>query len=250
MSETSPLTEVLQRVHAPSAEEELRDTQTEFVPILKQGQNGRIGRVKGVPKDPNRIRANWEFNEARDGPVHDAMHENKQCLHNSPRPPVLLKTEQPEHRFLVFLYAQGLSTKEIFLQLGGAWDSNTNLPVSGTGARYSYAHLCSIRRQAWFQTNLVKYMDECGKDAIRAKFEMELKPSIEKVIAIRDDLKAPLQLQLRAAESLIDRFLGKPVQQVVALPQSSVAKYEQDAASLARETEAVEVELKNLNAAF
>jgi hypothetical protein len=93
-------------------------------------------------------------------------------------------------------------------------------------------------------------MDECGKDAIRAKFEMELKPSIEKVIAIRDDLKAPLQLQLRAAESLIDRFLGKPVQQVVALPQSSVAKYEQDAASLARETEAVEVELKNLNAAF
>ena len=93
-------------------------------------------------------------------------------------------------------------------------------------------------------------MDECGKDAIRAKFEMELRPSIEKVIAIRDDASASKQLQLKAAESLIDRFLGKPVQQVVAITQSSVAKYESDAAALARETMAVEAELKNLNAAL
>ena len=93
-------------------------------------------------------------------------------------------------------------------------------------------------------------MEQCGKDVIRAKFEAELMPSIEKVIEIRDDVNAPKQLQLRAAESLIDRFLGKPIQQVVALPTASVAKYEKDAAALAKETEAIENELRNLNPAF
>jgi len=241
MSETSPLAEVLQRAHG-SSEEELRSQYAEFLPVKNKRGPGSA--------DPNRVKQSQEFNPERDEHAFTEAEENGNLLHNASRPQVVIQKERPEHRFLVFLYAQGMSTKDIYIQLGGEWDSKRNLPISGTSAQYSYQHLHNIRRQAWFQTKLIEYMEECGKDVIRAKFEAELMPSIEKVISIRDDADAPKQLQLRAAESLIDRFLGKPIQQVQSVPVASVSKYEKEAADLARETEAIEAELKNLNPAF
>lgn len=230
MSEASALTDVLQRVHGK--ESALRDKYAEYLPVDEVKTRGRKKRIQ-PEGDP--------FQEAAD---------SGKTLHGATRPPYIIQQERPEHRFLIFLYAQGMSTKDIYLQLGGEWDSSRNLPISGTSAQYSYQHLHTIRRQAWFQTKLVEYMEQCGKDVIRARFEAELMPSIEKVVAIRDAQDAPMQLQLRAAESLIDRFLGKPLQHVQALPVASVDKYEKDAAALVKETEALEAELKNLNAAF
>lgn len=240
MSETSSLNDVLQRAHGK--ESALREQFAEYLPVKPKKGPGSA--------DPNRVKTRQEYNPERDEQAFVDAEADGKLLHNAARPSVTIQKERPEHRFLVFLYAQGMSTKDIYLQLGGEWDSTRNLPLPGTAAQYSYQHLHNIRRQAWFQTKLIEYMEQCGKDVIRAKFEAELMPSIEKVIEIRDDVNAPKQLQLRAAESLIDRFLGKPIQQVVALPVASVDKYEKDAAALARETEAIENELKNLNPAF
>jgi hypothetical protein len=244
MSETSSLTEVLQAAHGQDADpdvDSLRARYAEYLPVPRKRGPGSA--------DPNRTKADNEYQPD----LHEAEFEEAEAagglLHNSSRPPVILQRERPEHRFLVFLYAQGMSTKDIYIQLGGEWDPVNNAPISGSG-QYSYQHLHTIRRQAWFQTQLIKYMEECGKDVIRAKFEAELMPSIDKVIQIRDDKNAPQNLQLRAAESLIDRFLGKPVQQVQALPSASVDRYEKEASDLVRETESIEAELRNLNPAF
>jgi len=242
MSETSSLTAALQAAHGQDSNDtDLRTRYAEYLPVkpAKGPGSGNPNRTKGPNEyQPELHEAEFEVAEA-----------NGDLLHGATRPPYILQQERPEHRFLVFLYAQGMGTKDIFIQLGGEWDKTRNAPVSGTG-QYSYQHLHTIRRQAWFQTKLVQYMEECGKDVIRSKFEAELMPSIEKVIEIRDNSNAPVALQLRAAESLIDRFLGKPIQQVQALPVASVDRYEKDAADLVRETEAIEAELKNLNAAF
>lgn len=244
MSTTSSLTAALQAAHGQDSDsdtEALRDRYAEYLPVRARRGPGSA--------DPNRIKGPNEYQPDLHEAEFTVAEENGNLLHGATRPPYIIQQERPEHRFLVFLYAQGMSTKDIFIQLGGEWDSSLNLPISGTG-QYSYQHLHTIRRQAWFQTKLVQYMEECGKDIIRAKFESELMPSIEKVISIRDDVKAPQQLQLRAAESLIDRFLGKPIQQVQALPVASVERYEKAADELVRETEAIEAELRILNPAL
>lgn len=208
--QVTPLAEVMQDIHGSQGDEEtLRGKYAEFLPVKPE----------------------------------------RKGLHGCTKPPVEIKQERPEHRFLIFLYAQGMSTKDVFTQLGGQWDSERNLPISGTG-QYSYQHLHTIRRQAWFQQQLVAYMEECGKDVIRARLESELMPSIEKVVEIRDKHDAPMALQLKAAESLIDRFLGKPVQQVVTQPASTVDKYEKEAEALRLEAAQVEAELRNLNPAL
>lgn len=242
MSETSSLTAALERAHGQDSDDtSLRERYAEYLPVKAKRGPGSA--------DPNRVKGPNEYQPDLHEADFEVAEQNGRLLHGATRPPYVIQQERPEHRFLVFLYAQGLSTKDIFVQLGGEWDSSLNLPKSGTG-QYSYQHLHTIRRQAWFQTKLVQYMEECGKDLIRAKFESELMPSIEKVIEIRDDEDAPKQLQLRAAESLIDRFLGKPIQQVQALPAASVDRYEKEAAELVRETEAIEAELKHLNPAL
>lgn len=224
--EITPLTEVLSDAHSDS---DLREKYAEYLPVKKKAK---------ALFDADRHEAEFAQAEA-DGAL----------LHNSARPQVIIEKERPEHRFLVFLYSQGMSTKDIFLQLGGQWNSEKNLPISGTG-QYSYQHLHTIRRQAWFQRKLIAYMEECGKDVIRAKLEAELMPSIEKVIEIRDDAEAPKNIQLQAANSLIDRFLGKPVQQVITAPSSSVERFENEAQKIQEETEKIEREMRVLNPAF
>ena len=169
-------------------------------------------------------------------------------LHNAPPPNFHIQKETPEHRFLLYLFAQGNSTKEVFLQLGGEYDPITNLPKSGTG-RYSYHWLCQIRRQAWFRDQLTAFLHETGKDLVQAKLQTEVIPSLEVVISVRDDQNAPSATRLAAANSLIDRFLGKPTQHVKTEQVATVNKYEEDAASLQRQLAQVEEEMKSINAA-
>lgn len=236
------LSEVMRDVHG--SEETLRAKYAEYLPTVETDKKARR-----YPINPERVKTKAEY----DPNVHEAEFEKVASegglLHGSDRPPVIIAKERPEHRFLVFLYSQGMSTKDIYIQLGGEWDSVRNAPISGTG-QYSYQHLHTIRRQAWFQKQLIAYMEECGKDVIRAKLETELMPSLDKVISIRDDEDAPKALQLKAAESLIDRFLGKPVQSIVVPPSSSVNRYEDEADALQKEAEKIEQEIKSLNPAF
>lgn len=194
-----------------------------------------------------RLRAEYaEYLEVE--PTKDSPNMSEQ-LHGNKPPAVTIQKETPQHRFLVFLFAQGLSQKDVFIQLGGQWDNEKNLPISGTG-QFTYQHLGTIRRQGWFQKALIAYMEQCGKDAIQARLETELIPSIDKVVAIRDNVNAPPNVQLAAANSLIDRFLGKPVQHVQKSVERTIQTFEDDADALQREAEKIEAELRNINPAL
>lgn len=257
MSDPAPITPLRDALAEADGESALRERYADYLPVerapigtkSKEGDKRKIKGQCNVHGPRAEVKSKQRFDIERDEKVFQDAEVLGQKLHGATRPPIILQNERPEHRFLVFLYAQGMSTKDIFTQLGGVWDSSRNLPVSGTG-QYSYQHLHNIRRQAWFQKNLIAYMDECGKDLIKAKLEAELMPSIDRVIKIRDNDDAPASVQLSAANSLIDRFLGKATQQVVVTPASSVERYEKEADEIERETRAIDEELRNLNPAL
>lgn len=168
-------------------------------------------------------------------------------FHGERGPNIAILKETPEHRFLLYLFAQGNSTLDVFEQLGGQVDPVTRLPIPGTG-KFSYAWLTQIRRQSWFREQLVNFLHETGKDLVRAKLQTELLPSLEVVAQIRDDVNAPSSARLNAANSLIDRFLGKPVQHVITQTPKGVEDYARDASELQKELDQVNEEMKALNA--
>lgn len=240
----TPLTEVMEEVHGGDEESFLRERYAEFIPCEAVPKKKRRYEL-----NPGRPASKSDYNEERDGQQFRDGAADGTMLHGVKPPPVIIQQERPEHRFLIFLYSQGMSTKDVYIQMGGEWDSARNAPVSGTG-QYSYQHLHTIRRQAWFQTKLVEYMEECGKDLIRAKLESELMPSIDTVIRIRDDKEAPKNVQLSAANSLIDRFLGKATVHIQAEDPSSVARYEKEAKELEAERRTLEAQINALNPSF
>jgi len=192
---------------------------------------------------PSRARANNEF----DSRV-DSNQAGDKDLHGAKPPNFVIGHETPEHRFLLYLFAQGNSSKEVFVALGGQIDPVSKLPVPGTG-KYSYHWVCQIRRQAWFREQLTQFLHETGKDLVQAKLQTEVIPSLDVVLAIRDDTDVPSNVRLTAANSLIDRFLGKPTQVIQQVAPTSVAKFEADADQLEKQIAQVEEEMKNLNAA-
>lgn len=209
-------------------------------PDIVQGKGrGRPNTGKGFGPSSN------QFDEQ----VHNNDVLNGLDLHNAGSPQFHIQKEKPEHRFLIYLFAQGHSTKEIFLQLGGEWDTELNKPIPGTG-HYTYCWLTQIRKQAWFREQLTNFLHEAGKDLISAKLELEVSPSLEVVINIRDDTSLPAAVRLRAADSLIDRHLGKPVQHVKSESVHTVNSFEKSAEELNAELKQIEGELKAYNASL
>lgn len=193
------------------------------------------------PKVQERVRANNETKPGYDNSGSDVD------LHNPSMPNFEIQKETPEHRFLLYLFAQGNSTIEVFQHMGGQLTPNGK-PIPGTG-RWSYHWLCQIRRQSWFRNQLTAFLHEMGKDLVQAKLQTELLPSLEVVVEIRDDPDAPSATRLNAANSLIDRFLGKPTQRVVTESPKDLSTYETDVSVLQKQIEQVETEMKAFNAA-
>lgn len=101
--------------------------------------------------------------------------------------------ESPRHRVILMMTLRGASPKEIAETLD-----------------ISRQTVYNIRKQPWFRTLFVKMAKEFGRDAVEALLESEVLPSIETLREIRDE--APRASDRRAAaDSLLDRFLGKPV---------------------------------------
>jgi hypothetical protein len=160
---------------------------------------------------------------------------------------VRLQKESVRHRVLVYIFAQGGTVRNVFEQLGGVWGED-NKPVSGTG-EYSYQHLLNIRRQPWFQAELLKVIQENGSPLIEAKLQLEQMASIETLIEIRDNKAEKGATRASAANSLLDRFLGKPAQTVKVETPSSTASHENEANALREKLARLQAEAHNLNAA-
>jgi len=159
------------------------------------------------------------------------------ALHNAKQPNLTIISEKPEHRLIMYLKAQGMTNKEIFIHLGG--DYNNGQPITGNGT-YSYPYLGQIIRQPWFQTGVVRLLNEAGKDVIEAKLEAECLPSLETAIAIRDSAEVPATVRLAAAKDIMDRFRGKAVTHIKSEAKVTYASAEQEAKALKDEIERLE----------
>lgn len=131
---------------------------------------------------------------------------------NALDPNLRLQNEQPHHRTIIMLFAQGLNTRQVFETLGGKYDEN-NRPISGTG-QFSYPWITQIRRQPWVRQRILKYQEEAGKPLIEDSIAAEASQSLQTIVELRDDPATPAAVRVRAAENLLDRYLGKPTQHV------------------------------------
>ncbi len=110
-------------------------------------------------------------------------------------PNLAILDEKPEHRLIVYLKAQGFSNKEVSDKTG-----------------YTQAWVSQITRQPWFRLRLVQELREAGIDQIQQVLKSNALDSIFTLVDLRDDVQAPKAVRKAAADSLLDRYLGKPTQ--------------------------------------
>lgn len=148
-------------------------------------------------------------NDLRDHPVMEAAESDPLRLFNveENRPNFAIIHEKPEHRLIVYLKARGLSNREVAQKTG-----------------YTDSWVSQICRQPWFRLRLVQELKEAGMDKVAKLLESAALDSIFTILEIRDDVTAPKAVRRACADSLLDRWLGKPTVHVehegVRLPSS------------------------------
>lgn len=122
---------------------------------------------------------------------------SEDVLFNSKSPNLRVEHEKPEHRIVLFLKAQGLSNREISQRTG-----------------YTEPWISQVLRQPWARARLVRELQEAGRDAVQEVIKAAALDSVYRLIDERDNDKAKPSERITAANSLLDRFLGKPLQKV------------------------------------
>jgi len=148
-------------------------------------------------------------------------------LFNAKEPNLAIKHEKPEHRLLLYMKAQGMSTTEIAEQSG-----------------YTISWLSQLFRQPWAQERLLQILNETGKDRVQTLLKAAAEDSVMTLIDLRDDAEVPASVRRSAADSLLDRYLGKPHQHVEVV--QSPAKSADDIMALDREIEVLQQEENRL----
>ncbi len=130
------------------------------------------------------------------GSVDEVLYDaNPDRLTDDIRPNLTLKKEQPQHRMIVMLKAQGRSNRSIAETMG-----------------MDEAWISQVLRQPWARQRLVQEITEMGRDAVREMLSVSAIDSLNRLIDLRDDPKTPAGVKRQACSDLLDRALGKAVQ--------------------------------------
>lgn len=127
----------------------------------------------------------------------EAYHNSPDALFNDSDPFHVVVHEQPYHRIMVILKAEGKSNREVAALTG-----------------YTESTVCTAGKQPWFRLRLIQYLNEAGKDQIAALLKGAATDSVYTLIELRDSQTASPAVRKSAADSLLDRWIGKPVQKV------------------------------------
>ena len=132
--------------------------------------------------------------------VEDEYLGSEGVLHNSDvnAPAVVVLSEKPEHRMILYLKLQGQSNKEIATLTG-----------------YTVTWVRNIIKQPWFRKVFTQEAQTAGLDAVERFLEGEVLESLEVIREIRDNLGQKGNTRLAAANALLDRHLGRPTQKVI-----------------------------------
>lgn len=108
----------------------------------------------------------------------------------------LLQREQPHHREIVLLRMAGYTAREIAQHTG-----------------YGYSMVCTVLRQPWARQRLLKHL-QASKQGLLDILAHEAAESVLTLVELRDTEDAPAAVRKAAADSLLDRYLGKAPQTV------------------------------------
>lgn len=174
-----------------------------------------------------RVAASGETEDSLAGGGYDPLFGDRPAHH-------LLQREHPTHRMIVFLKAQCLSNREIGERLGHKEDTVSN-----------------VLRQPWARARLLKEIEQTGRDGIQELLKGAAPDCIMTLIDIARDEKARNSDRVSAANSIVDRFLGKPTQRVesintnVSATMGDVSKMQAELAEVERELARVTGVAKN-----
>jgi hypothetical protein len=112
-------------------------------------------------------------------------------------PQLFYKTEKPVHRTMVNMAGVGYTTREI---------------AEFTG--YDIKTVSNVLRQPWARERLITEAKKTVQDEMKEFLESEVLPSLHTLKEVRDDVEARRSDRITASNSLLDRFLGKPVQPI------------------------------------
>lgn len=103
--------------------------------------------------------------------------------------------EQPHHRLIVNMRANGLKPKQIaeFMDM-------TDQAVRG------------ILKQPWAKAQLIKLLGDQGKDLVMEMVSDEALDCIHTLVEIRENKDAPASARISACQELLNRKYGKPTQ--------------------------------------
>lgn len=147
-------------------------------------------------------------------------------LFNDRDPNLAILHEKPEHRLIVWLKAEGKSNREVAHLTG-----------------YTEAWISQVLRQPWARRYLVEQLNKAGRDELQTILAGAAADSLHTLIELRDSAEQE-SVRKAAADSLLDRFMGKPTQRVET--QQSVTVTAQSIEEVDKELERLDAEEKRL----
>lgn len=124
--------------------------------------------------------------------------KSKEAFFNQKEPNLGILHEKPEHRYMLWMKAQGASNREIAHQTG-----------------YTEPWLSQLFRQPWAQERLAEMLRESGKSTLDQTLmyvQSEVLNSLQKLVEVRDDPETPKPTVRNCCVDIIEQFLGKPKQ--------------------------------------
>lgn len=165
-----------------------------------------------------------DFQEAVKGYAAEAS-----MLHGDRAPSQGINRERPEHVLMCYMQASGKTIVEI---------------AEATG--YSVGSVRLVQRQPWFRKRFLAITAAQGGDAVSAFLKGETMASLEVLVKVRDDNVAERpHVSAAAANSILDRALGKPTQHIESDVTHSVGKAAAEASEVDRQIAALHQELQS-----
>jgi phage terminase small subunit len=121
------------------------------------------------------------------------------ALHNDSDSVREIQQEKAIHRRFVDLQLQGYTPTEIAKQTG-----------------YSMQWVSQVLKQPFARQHFINESKKTVQEEMKDFLESEVLPSLQALKSVRDDPEARKADKIVASNSLLDRFLGKPVQPIAA----------------------------------
>lgn len=187
---------------------------------------GQVVEAPVVQKDPKALPSGYA--QVWGGtPIDEEYKNSEDRLHGDRQPTFGIAREKPEHRLILYMKLQGLSNKTIAERMGR-----------------TQMHISELCRQPWFRLRLIEEMKRAGRDGLQSLMATEGENSFNTLVELRDSKDSPAAVRKAAADSILDRLMGKPVQKTET--RITTVSTPETVAELDREIEQLQEEARRL----